>query len=460
MKVTKSPWLKELKRKHRLRELWDDYSDSIVIIGGGISGIATAYYLLTQTKYSVTLVEANRIAEGATGHNAGQVVDYFERPFKDMIKEFGFEMAANGVRDVQSAWKLVEDIIEDLNLKIDFAKFIGYDGYTDFEDLTDTLELKYLYTKGNLRTDKIYVANDYRRIKDIPQKYDGLYELAPRSQILKKLETKNKKFFAVSECQKACLNSALFCEEVVSKLIDRFPIRFTLFENTSINRLILDKKKCFMVTRNNLTITANKVILATNGFESFKIINTNGRSVTYKFNQMVKGLVGYMVGYIDEPKLKPMAIKYHDEDERTVNQEYFYLTRRKYLGKNLVCIGGPDFFIGNRAKYAAKALFARKAKDEIFNFLQKNFANVKESLRFNFRWHGLMGYTKNRIRLVGVEPCNPNLLYNLGCNGIGILPSIFGGYKIAQIITKKKQFKSIFDPLDKRIKKLPNKPKS
>ncbi|NJS41144.1 hypothetical protein HC766_02035 [Candidatus Gracilibacteria bacterium] len=51
------------------------------------------------------------------------------------------------------------------------------------------------------------------------------------------------------------------------------------------------------------------------------------------------------------------------------------------------------------------------------------------------------------IRIVGVEPRNKNLLYNLGCNGVGLLPSVFGGWKISQIIGGKKVEKDIFDPM-------------
>jgi glycine/D-amino acid oxidase-like deaminating enzyme len=59
-----------------------------------------------------------------------------------------------------------------------------------------------------------------------------------------------------------------------------------------------------------------------------------------------------------------------------------------------------------------------------------------------------MGYTPNRIRLIGEEPKNPVLMYNLGCNGVGILPSIFGGRRIARIVAGERLGKSIFDPKD------------
>ena len=65
---------------------------------------------------------------------------------------------------------------------------------------------------------------------------------------------------------------------------------------------------------------------------------------------------------------------------------------------------------------------------------------------FDFAWHGLMGYTKDKIRRVGCEPANPVLMYNLGCNGVGLLPSIAGGLRIARLHCGMTLEPSIFDP--------------
>ncbi len=61
-----------------------------------------------------------------------------------------------------------------------------------------------------------------------------------------------------------------------------------------------------------------------------------------------------------------------------------------------------------------------------------------------------MGYTKNGVRLIGPEPQNPVLLYNLGCNGVGILPSVHGGRQIARFLAREPVPRSIFD-IPKRV---------
>jgi len=44
------PWLHQLKVKRKKNHLTTDTEADIVIVGGGITGISTAYYLLKATK--------------------------------------------------------------------------------------------------------------------------------------------------------------------------------------------------------------------------------------------------------------------------------------------------------------------------------------------------------------------------------------------------------------------------
>ena len=65
---------------------------------------------------------------------------------------------------------------------------------------------------------------------------------------------------------------------------------------------------------------------------------------------------------------------------------------------------------------------------------------------YDFQWHGLMGYMDGGVRVIGVHPDHPALLYNLGCNGVGFLPSTYGGKRIARILSGERLPRSIFDP--------------
>ena len=68
------------------------------------------------------------------------------------------------------------------------------------------------------------------------------------------------------------------------------------------------------------------------------------------------------------------------------------------------------------------------------------------NLPYDFQWHGLMGYMDGGVRVIGTHPRHPALLYNLGCNGVGFLPSILGGQRVARSLAGERLPPSIFDP--------------
>ena len=64
----------------------------------------------------------------------------------------------------------------------------------------------------------------------------------------------------------------------------------------------------------------------------------------------------------------------------------------------------------------------------------------------DYSWHGVIGYSASGVRLIGPEPPNASLLYNLGCNGVGFLLSIYGGERIACHLAGSPPTPNIFDP--------------
>ncbi len=455
MFTNSSPWLFQLNRVRPVSPLADDAHADITIIGGGIAGVVTAYFILKNTKKNVLLIEAHKVAHGATGHNAGQVTTYFERPIADIAKEYGLEMALEGQASVDSAWGLLEDIYQDANLKTPLMQFTGYAGCGSFESILLHLKDIASQIKGGINKEAMLIAQEASCVKDIPKKYDHCYTLLPHKDILSLLETNNPHYIAALSKRKGCLNSALFTEELVGYLIFKYNKRFSLAEHAPVKEVVLRKNNAVLLVENKFVVTKH-VILCTNGFEKISIINTEGRDIDKKFHEMVLGSIGYMAGYLDHRDLPPTAISYLPDSVQINNTQesdlYFYLTRRPFENEkkekhNLICLGGPEVILPEGKEYAPKQHpYPKEAQQQIDSFLKKNYTHAPKKISHKFLWHGLMGYTPTGIRSVGFEPRNPVLMYNLGCNGVGIMPSIYGGKRIADLLTGKKLKKSIFDP--------------
>lgn len=450
--MNNSPWLAQLDQSRITNELTEDRQTDIAIVGGGIAGMVTAYFVLKMTQKKVILVEANKIAHGATGHNAGQIVSYFEKPYFEIVKEYGKAMALKAMDAINQAWDLLDEIVRDVKLQQPIYKFTDFTGYADLEEILQLFRENDLNREEGLPIEKLWIADNAPFLSQIPSKYKRYYTLASQQFIQEKLDTKNNRFWAVGGILGGCMNSALFVEELAGYLLKTYPDRFHLYENSPMSKVILSKTSAHLMVRNNLII-AKRVVLCTNGFENFSIVNLEGRNIDLKYHDTVRGVVGYMAGYRENSDRQPGAFTFFEGGKSKLDNPYFYLTRRPFSLKdgekyNLVCIGGPESELLNNI-YDKEHIFPQEAKEKIDHFVRDVLAkDVKEEIDYKFFWHGLMGYTKSGLRLIGPDPCNGVLLYNLGCNGVGLMTSIYGGKRIAQFILRRKLAPSVFDPFN------------
>ncbi len=453
MKINKSPWIHQLNQDREITPLGSDLDTDIAIVGAGIAGISTAFFTLKYTKHRVVVLDQGKLAHGATGHNAGQVIARFERPLYKLVDEYGFEMTKRALHDLHSGWVLLDEMYTDANLDILFSRIVGSRGFSDLHQVLlaiKDIEIEHL---AGLAATEIFISETAPFRASLPKAYETYYRFVPQKEILKKLETDDTEFHAMVAEQAACMNSALFCQEVASYLLQKYPTRFSLYEDTHIIKTVL-KKNHVLLDAGKHTVNAHKVILCTNGFEKIEIFNEDGLAIDKRFHHLVNGRVGYMSGYLEAMNKPGAAVSYYLEDNNPANDKpepYFYLTRRPHeMGDqkhNLVCVGGPEVALPDREEYLRDYDYPEKMQGDIDKFIKKVYEPDPHSkIDYQFTWHGLMGYTPNRVRLIGVEPKNNVLLYNLGCNGIGIIPSIFGGRRIARILAGERMQSSIFDP--------------
>ncbi len=453
----RSPWIYQMNNERPITPLKTDLETDVVIVGAGIAGISTAFFILKNTDKKVVIVEKGKLAHGATGHNAGQIASYFERPFYELVDEFGLTKAAEAQAAVESAWELLDRMYTEAGLTIPLARFMGHAGFSTYDQVIRHLKDNVCRKKAGLRTEQFKVADTASFSKNIPAEYADFYAVVPHAEVLSLLQTDNKEYVAALSYQKGCLNSALFCQEIASFLLTTYPNRFLLHEHTPILKISMHNEKAILDADNH-TILAQRVVLCTNGFEGLNIINNGGLAINTKFHHLVRGIVGYMSAYIEPMNKQSTAISYFpatntNASDPYAEDPYFYLTRRPFDmetdkgNSNLISVGGPEFSLENRLKYDSELDYPEEEKQRINAFVKSTYdLDPNKKIDYQFTWHGLMGYTPSGVRLVGEEPKNRALLYNLGCNGVGILPSIYGAQRISDLLAGKKLESSIFDP--------------
>lgn len=445
-----SPWIHQLADRKR-QKLETDIITDVVIVGAGIAGVATLYHLLRYTDKNVIMVDAGKLAHGATGHNAGQIVAHIERPFADIVRESGLEKAAGVIKGLVEGWDIMTDMYTTAGLSIPFSRFMGYDAYTTVEQTLLVLEDIYVKRQANVSFEQVWL--DQSIDWNLPNEYAGWVHFVSKEVLGTLLEVDHHSYIGVIGYQKGVINSALFCEQVMAYLLSAYSDRCMLFEHTPIAKIVFHDEHA-LLDAGGATLTSTDVILCTNGFETIRLMTAQGLELDDHFHHLVRGTVSYMSGYLESSTRNPMAVSYFTSQSEQLSDPqlaapYFYVTRRGFeydgMQHDLVCIGGPESHLDDYAEYIGSGAPPYAAQSAIEDFKNTMYKHAG-GLRKTFAWHGLMGYTPNGIRRAGKEPRVNGLYYNIGCNGIGILSALFGGKKVAEALSGVQHEPSLFDP--------------
>lgn len=447
---SRSPWIEQLRFVDVARPLEGDVSTDVAIVGAGIAGVSTAFFVLRDTDRSVLLIERDCVGHGATGHNAGQLATYFERPLAELVEEFGFDRAMAGQSAIDDTWDLLDIMVAESGATARIDRFIGHMGMFTLNHLQVHLRHSQLRQRGGLRVSSCVVSEDAPFLGAIPTEFDGLYTVVPQARVCELLRTSDDRYTAVMSDQKGCGNSALIVEQVLDYLLNTFGDRFRYVDHTAVSHISLDRSAA-TVDAGGYRVAASRVVMCTNGFVDHIVENLAGDQIGTALNHRVSGTVGYMAGFVQDAVLEANAFSYIRNAAIGGDIPYVYVTSRPFDRPNgpatLTCIGGPENILEDRSDYSPDAGFPARVIREIDNeILPIVHPSRAAGLEYDYAWHGLMGYTGAKVRLIGFEPRNPVLMYNLGCNGVGFMPSIYGGYRIARLLCGDPLGASIFDP--------------
>ncbi len=109
----KSIWQKEVEMPS-FPSLNGDINTDVLIIGGGIAGILTAYFL-RQNGVDCTIVEKHRICNGTTGHTTAKITVQHGVIYHKLFKSEGAETAQKYLRANQLAFEKYAELCEKID---------------------------------------------------------------------------------------------------------------------------------------------------------------------------------------------------------------------------------------------------------------------------------------------------------------------------------------------------------
>lgn len=141
--MERSIW-KEFSEKKNFEKLNDNLECDVLVIGGGIAGILTAYYL-QKVGRNVVLVEAHTIGSGMTANTTAVITAQHDTMYKDMIANNGFDVAKDYLYANLQAVENFKQLVEDEQIDCDFEITPSY-LYSHKHSLED--EVKALHKLG------------------------------------------------------------------------------------------------------------------------------------------------------------------------------------------------------------------------------------------------------------------------------------------------------------------------
>lgn len=208
-------------------KLVEDISVDCVVIGGGITGITTAF-LLQQQGLKTIIIEKGRICLGTTGHTTGKITSQHNLIYSYLIDNFGKKPAKQYADANQQAIRFIIDMVNEYDIDCDLNIEPSYVYTTDKEN-------NILINKELVAALSLGLPAEYVDSTDLPFGIEGGIRFLNQAQF---------------HPRKYILELANLFVKNGGKI----------YENTQA--IDIDPKKSIVTTDSN-TITANNIVIAT-----------------------------------------------------------------------------------------------------------------------------------------------------------------------------------------------------
>ncbi|RYD60964.1 MAG: FAD-binding oxidoreductase, partial [Verrucomicrobiaceae bacterium] len=105
--------------------LAEDLDTEVLVIGGGITGVTTAW-LLAREGRQVTLVERETIGARDSGHTTAHLTYMTDTRLSDLVSAFSRKRAQLAWQAGKESMQLIRDAVESMSIDCDFAIVPGY----------------------------------------------------------------------------------------------------------------------------------------------------------------------------------------------------------------------------------------------------------------------------------------------------------------------------------------------
>lgn len=382
----KSYWLESAK-KQEFETLNEDTLTDILVIGGGLTGITTAYYL-TKASRDVIIIDKNGIGEHTSGNNTGKITSQHGLFYNYLINSKGEKFAKKYYEANQKAIKEIKNIVHKEGIDCGFKT-----------------ESSYVFT------------NKIEEIENLKQEVKAIKKIEGKVEYVEKIDIPIQMIAAVKFPEQASFNPKKYIDGLSKKIVKQGG---KIFENTTAVKVEKEGKVYNTYLSNNKKIKSNIVVLATH----YPIINIPG----YYFMKMYQSM-SYIIAI--DPKEKLFDGMYINAELPTIS-----LRPIKYEDKELLLLAGSDHKTGDKRDLSNS-----------YSFLEKIAKEMYPNCEVKYKWNTEDCISLDKIPYIGIfSSLMPDVYLGTGYKKWGITSSNIAANIIAdKILGKENEYSDIFN---------------
>ena len=357
----------------------------VCIIGAGLSGISTAYYLnKANPDLNIVILEKNKVGWGASGRNGGQLLHGFSSE--------DYSRQKHSEEEIKTLWNFTVDAVREVKknikeLKIDCDLIEGYllasvtkSHDEELKKFVDQLQNQFEYQSVHYLS-----KNQMQDYFDSPHYHSAMFD---------------------SECGQ--IHPLNYCLGLAKELIKNKNCK--IYEESEVLSY-KQNGKIKIQLNNKLEVTADKMVLCCNAY-----LNNLNKDLRRK----IMPVKTYVSAYTDIPE-KDLSVYF--KRKITVGDMLFVLNYFRLDGSNNLIFGGG-------------VSYSNIDPINLENSLKKSIKKILPGIeKFNAlcTWSGHVAITANRFPHIGA--INQDIFFAQGYSGHGLALTTMVGKMLAQTLT-------------------------
>lgn len=380
------------------KTLQSDISTDVLIVGGGIAGLTTAYCLCKSGR-KVTLIEDGYLGSGESGRTTAQITYALDDRYYDLERFFGQEKAKLAGQSHKHALEWIEQTVASEGID---CNFINADGYL-FPDPTDKEENLDKELQAVLRA-----GLPAEMVHSIP----GL----PSGQSRRAIRYPRQGHFHILKYLKGLADAVV-------------KMGGEIYTGTHADEIDGDGARA-----NGFTIKASHIVVATNTpvNDLFTMHTKQWPYRTYVVAAKVpKGVLPYAMWWdTGNMESKWVAKPYHYVRLEPLDEQF-----------DLLISGGEDHKTGQADE---EKITEEQRYDNLAKWTREHFPYVSE---LAYKWSGQVMEPVDSLGFIGKNPGDDNVYIITGDSGNGMTHGTLGGIIINDIILgNKNNYEDLYDP--------------